>query len=399
MIKNHTEVDVFLGVDVGKGEHHAVALDRTGTKLYDKALPNDEAKMKAVIDKLTAHGTVLFVVDQPATIGALPVAVAQVAGVTVGYLPGLAMRRIADLHPGEAKTDARDAYIIAEAARTMPHTLRSIEVADEQVAELAMLCGFDDDLAKQVTATSNRLRGLLTQIHPALERVLGPRLDHPAVLDLIATWPTPAALRTAGRKRVATRLKKLAPRMYDRLATEIFTALDAQTVVVVGTRAAAVVLPQLAGMLADLRTSRDTLHAQVEALVEAHPLHQVLSSIPAVGIRTEARILTEVVGKDFATAGHLASYAGLSPVTWRSGSSIRGDHSSRRGNKILKRALFLSAFAALKDPLSRAYYDRKRAQGKKHNQALIALARRRCDVIYAMLRDGTLYDAKARAAA
>lgn len=399
MITNHSEVDVFLGVDVGKGEHHAVALDREGKRLYDKLLPNDEAKMRAVIDQLTAHGTVLFVVDQPATIGALPVAVAQAVGVTVGYLPGLAMRRIADLHPGEAKTDARDAAIIAEAARTMPHTLRSIEVADEQVAELSMLCGFDDDLAKQVTATSNRLRGLLTQIHPALERVLGPRLDHPAVLDLLRTWPTPAQLRAAGPKRVATRLKKLAPRMHDRLAGEIFTALDAQTVVVVGTNAAAVVLPQLAGMLADLRTSRDTLHAQVESIVEAHPLHQVLSSIPAVGIRTEARILTEVVGKDFATAGHLASYAGLSPVTWRSGSSIRGDHSSRRGNKILKRALFLSAFAALKDPLSRAYYDRKRAQGKKHNQALIALARRRCDVIYAMLRDGTLYETKTPAAA
>ncbi|MGW9550214.1 IS110 family transposase [Citricoccus zhacaiensis] len=399
VIKNHTEVEVFLGVDVGKGEHHAVALDRAGKKLYDKALPNDETKMRAVIDQLTAHGTVLFVVDQPATIGALPVAVAQAAGVTVGYLPGLAMRRIADLHPGEAKTDARDAAIIAEAARTMPHTLRSIEVADEQVAELSMLCGFDDDLAKQVTATSNRLRGLLTQIHPGLERVLGPRLDHPAVLELIRTWPTPATLRAAGRKRVATRLKKLAPRMYDRLTGDIFDALDQQTVVVVGTNAAAVVLPQLAGMLADLRASRDTLHTQVEAIVEAHPLHQVLSSIPAVGIRTEARILTEVVGKDFATAGHLASYAGLSPVTWRSGTSIRGDHSSRRGNKILKRALFLSAFAALKDPLSRAYYDRKRAQGKKHNQALIALARRRCDVIYAMLRDGTLYEAKTPAAA
>ena len=399
MIKNHTEVEVFLGVDVGKGEHHAVALDRAGKKLYDKALPNDETKMRAVIDQLTAHGTMLFVVDQPATIGALPVAVAQAAGVTVGYLPGLAMRRIADLHPGEAKTDARDAAIIAEAARTMPHTPRSIEVADEQVAELSMLCGFDDDLAKQVTATSNRLRGLLTQIHPGLERVLGPRLDHPAVLELIRTWPTPATLRAAGRKRVATRLKKLAPRMYDRLTGDIFDALDQQTVVVVGTNAAAVVLPQLAGMLADLRASRDTLHTQVEAIVEAHPLHQVLSSIPAVGIRTEAQILTEVVGKDFATAGHLASYAGLSPVTWRSGTSIRGDHSSRRGNKILKRALFLSAFAALKDPLSRAYYDRKRAQGKKHNQALIALARRRCDVIYAMLRDGTLYEAKTPAAA
>lgn len=69
------------------------------------------------------------------------------------------MRRIAYLHAGEAKTDARDAAIIADAARCMPHTLRSLKLADQQVAELTMLCGFDNDLVAQTNQTSNRLRG------------------------------------------------------------------------------------------------------------------------------------------------------------------------------------------------------------------------------------------------
>ena len=105
MIENYDSVDVFVGVDVGKGEHHAVALNEAGKVIFGKALPNDEAKMRTVLQKLKQHGTVLVVVDQPATIGALPIAVAQAEGVLVGYLPGLAMRRIADLHAGEAKTD------------------------------------------------------------------------------------------------------------------------------------------------------------------------------------------------------------------------------------------------------------------------------------------------------
>lgn len=66
-------------------------------------------------------------------------------GIHIAYLPGLTIRRVADLHPGEAKTDARDAFIIAETARTMPHTLHSITVAEKTTAELSMLCGFDDD--------------------------------------------------------------------------------------------------------------------------------------------------------------------------------------------------------------------------------------------------------------
>jgi hypothetical protein len=130
---------------------------------------------------------------------------------------------------------------------------------------------------------------------------------------------------------------------------------------------------------------------EVERLVLAHPLHPVLTSMPGVGVRTAARLLGDVATRVFASAAHLAAYAGLAPVTRRSGSSIRGELPSRRGNKQLKRAMFLSAFAALRDPILRAYYTRKISQGKRHNQALIALARRRCDVLFAMLRDGTLY--------
>jgi len=391
-IARYEEAGVFIGLDVGKGEHHAVAVDRSGNRLFDKPLPNDEGKLREMLVSLAEHGPVLLVVDQPATIGALPVAVAQAVGALVGYLPGLAMRRIADLHPGEAKTDARDALIIAETARTLPHTLRSIQVADAQVAELTMLCGFDDELAGQITQVSNRLRGLLTQIHPALERTLGPRLDHPAILDLLRRYRSPEALRQAGPKRLAARLLQRAPRKGGDWAVEITQALTEQTVIVAGTSAAAHVIPRLAEQLKALHRQRDEIADEVEAIVETHPLHPVLTSMPGVGVKTAARLLTEVASKHFPTAGHLAAYAGLAPVTRRSGSSIRGEHASRRGNKILKRAMFLSAFAALRDPANRAYYDRKIAQGKRHNQALIALARRRSDVLFAMLRDGTLYD-------
>ena len=75
----------------------------------------------------------------------------------------------------------------------------------------------------------------------------------------------------------------------------------------------------------------------------------------------------------------------------RSGSSIKVETRSQRGNHALKSALFLSAFASLHDPTCRDYNDRKRAQGKRHNAALICLARRRVDVIFAMLRDRKPY--------
>ena len=388
----HGEYGVFLGLDVGKGEHHAVGLAPDGKRLHDAPLPNTEAKLRGLFDKLARHGRLLVVVDQPASIGALPVTVARACGHEVAYLPGLAMRRIADLHPGTAKTDARDAYVIADAARTLPHTLRRVNAADDALAELEMLVGYDDDLAGEATRLSNRIRGLLTQIHPALERVLGPKITHPAVLELLFRCGGPTGLRKAGRAKLAEIAKPRAPRIAGRLVDAILAALDEQTVVVPGTQAAETILPRLADSLGDVLRHRDQIATEVEGMLDAHPLARVLTSMPGIGVRTGARILLEVGDiTAFATPGHLAAYAGLAPVTRRSGSSIRGEHPPKGGNKHLKRAFFLAAFAALADPASRAYYDRKRAEGKKHNAALICLARRRIDVLHAMLRTKTTY--------
>jgi len=158
---------VFCGLDVGKSDHHAVALDPSGRRLADRPLPNDEAALRSLFLELQTHGPVLAVVDQVAAIGALAVAVARSLGIDVGYLPGLTMRRLADLHPGEAKTDARDAFVIADAARALPHTLRRVATDQETLAELTILSGYDEDLAGEVNRLANRLADGLARPLPA----------------------------------------------------------------------------------------------------------------------------------------------------------------------------------------------------------------------------------------
>ena len=205
-----------------------------------------------------------MVVDQPATIGALAVAVAQDMGTAVGYLPGLSMRRIADLTPGSAKTDAKDAAVIAGAARTMPHTLRAVSASDEEAAALSMLTGFDLDLARQVNQTEGRIRGQsFTQTPPR------PRAGAGALAGRttpswrpVAAWPTPAKLKSAGKARTGARLKVRGCRRHATWAGQIVSALELQSVTVAGTNAAATVLPHLVRQLITLHSQRADVAAQ-----------------------------------------------------------------------------------------------------------------------------------------
>ncbi|KSU65509.1 hypothetical protein AS038_11465 [Arthrobacter sp. NIO-1057] len=80
----------------------------------------------------------------------------------MAYLPGISMRRIADMYPGTAKTQERDAFIIADTARNLPHTLHSILTSDKDKAALGKLTDFELDRDRQIMQTSNRIRGLFT---------------------------------------------------------------------------------------------------------------------------------------------------------------------------------------------------------------------------------------------
>ncbi len=114
--------------------------------------------------------------------------------------------------------------------------------------------------------------------------------------------------------------------------------------------------------------------------------------MPGLGPLFTAEFRSEVgdVGR-FASADALAAAAGLVPVTRQSGGSS-SQRRARRGNRALKNLLYRSAFSCtVHHAPSRAYYLKKRQEGKAHHQAVVALARRRVNVLWAMLRDGQTY--------
>lgn len=216
---------VYLGLDVGKAEHHATGLDPAGERVHDKALPQDARRCARCTTSSPREACCWSWSTSRPRSALCRWRWRARAGIDVAYLPGLAMRRIADLHPGNAKTDARDAYIIAEAARSMPHALRRVDLGDEALADLQVIVGYDDDLAKEITRVTNRICGLLTQIHPALERALGSDLHHRAVLELLARFGGPTGLRKAQRRQLIAATKPRAPREHAAIVDAVIEAL------------------------------------------------------------------------------------------------------------------------------------------------------------------------------
>ena len=88
-------------------------------------MANDEADIQALLDRAASIGTPALVVDQPGSLASL--VLSPRLGVPVAYVPGLVMRRAADLYPGEAKTDRRDAFVLADTGRTRRHQVHWLD--------------------------------------------------------------------------------------------------------------------------------------------------------------------------------------------------------------------------------------------------------------------------------
>ena len=114
------------------------------------------------------------------------------------------------------------------------------------------------------------------------------------------------------------------------------------------------------------------------------------SRCPALGPAwAEFLVITGGDLASFTTAGRLASYAGLVPVPKDSGRVTGNLRRPKRYNRRLRRVFYLAALSSIRaDGPSRRFYNRKRGERLIHSQALLALARRLVDVLWALLRDG-----------
>lgn len=206
---------------------------------------------------------------------------------------------------------------------------------------------------------------------------------------LLAHYQRPGDLRSVGVAALAALLAGHGIRNADRIAQAAVAAASTQTVDLPGQDVAAGVAGALAAEVLDLEARITQTDHTLQARFGRHPLAQVICSMPGFGFRLGAELLAaigqvELIG----SADRLAAYAGLSPVTNDSGKRTGRLRRPVRYHRALRRAMYLAALTAIRCcPQDRAYYQRKRAEGKRHVQAVICLARRRTNVLWALLRD------------
>ena len=311
-------------------------------------------------------------------------------GESVFHVPGIAVNRARDAYPGEAMSDSKDPHLIADQLRLRSGLLHEVCPRYETTAEMRVLVAHRRDLLQEQTRRAARLREVLLGVFPGLEATLD--LKREGALLAVTKVATPASARKLGTARLFRWLKARGVRKAEDLAERIVKAAKAQRCELPAAEAKAALVAEIASEMLRTRERIAELDRRLEELLTDDPAARIVQTMPGMGIVFTAEFLAEVgdLGR-FASADSLAAAAGVAPVLRASGARSY-QRRARGANKVLKRVLYRSAFNCISHhERSEAFYRKKRAEGKGHHQAVIALARRRIDVPWAMLRDGQNY--------
>lgn len=387
-----TRARAWAGVDAGKGHHWAAVVDDTGATLWSNKIDNDEAAILTALGEILALAEdVSFAIDICGTASALLLALLAAHGISAVYVPGRTVNRMAGAYRGEAKTDAKDAYVIAETSRHR-NDFTTIDVPAQLAADLALLTAHRTDLVADRVRMINRLRDVLTGVFPALERAFD-YSAHKGALVLLTGYQTPAAIRRRGHTRLTAWLANRHVRAAGTVAATAVTAAAAQQTTLPGEAVAAQIVAELARAILDLDDRVKRLETQIRDTFRGHRQAEVIESMPGIGPILGAELVVAAGDlASYADAGHLASAAGLVPVPRDSGRRTGNLHRPKRYSRRLRRVFYLSAQTSIiRDGPNRDFYLKKRSEGCKHVQAVIALARRRVAVLWALLRDDRVF--------
>ena len=151
--------------------------------------------------------------------------------------------------------------------------------------------------------------------------------------------------------------------------------------------------------LLDIQEGLKKIQEALEGLVKASSYHS-LTSIPGINIVTAAKIVSGVADiSRFSSSSKLAKFCSIAPSERSTGKKRRYEK-SKYGNKSLRSTIYFIALSHIsrtrdgrdKNPISRAYYLKKVSEGKTKKEALTCLSRRLVDIIFAVMRDRSIYD-------
>lgn len=388
---------IYAGVDIAKTDHVIGSIDDAGGEVAKPmSFKNSEAGFERCVSYLEGIAgrpedvTVAMEATGHYWMSCYAYLVSQgYAVVVLNPVHVKAVRKLKGL--SGVKSDRVDSRLIAETLRIGEYD--PTRIATDELQSLKTLTRYRQSLKEQAAETKTKAICLMDAYFPEYAGLFSDMFGA-ASRALLAKSPLPEEIARMKAPSLAKLLSAASRgRMGAEKAAQVKAAAKASVGIRLGQQSAAFEIKGYVALIGYLEEKA----ARAEKLIaeSLNAIEPLILTIPGISVATGAQIVAEIgdVAR-FKNAASVVKYAGINSGVSQSGAfEAKGSPITKVGSPYLRRALWLAAESARRfDPNLKAFYDRKRSEGKPHRVAVVATARKLCHVIYAIMRDQVPYD-------
>lgn len=385
----------IVGIDVAKRNHEVTVITTEG-QVVCKAfrIPNTCTgynRMMERLGKLTnLKSQFIFAMESTAHYWLALYTRLKKDGYQVVILNPIQTHTMREMFLRKSKTDAKDSLVIAEVIRFDRYA--ASDVPQEKLLALKELCRNRSYLMDLAGDLKRKMIALLDRVFPEYETQFE-TIFCKSSLAVLTKYPTPQKLANAHLSKLTEILwtssnghfGEWKAREMRELARNSFGVEDCEGVY-------ATLILVLLEQIRTLQEKCSMLETQIEGLLQQFPT--TLTTIPGIGPILAAVILSEIGDiSRFSSADKLAAYIGVDPAVNQSGEFVGTHvHMSKRGSPYLRRAVWMASVGAVqRDPMFKAYYEKKAAEGLRYMSIIGHVTKKMTAVIYAIMRDNKAY--------
>lgn len=390
----HKEANMalFVGIDVSKDKFDACGIGQGGDKVFSLSCSMDKKGFEKLTVPLRGRRSVLLGLESTACYHITLFSYLSARGYRVVIINPLLISNFVKLQLRKTKTDKKDALCIAQFLMLRKEALGNQAVSAD-LMELRDLARRRERLTDQVTKLKGNMKRVLSVTFPELERITG--VFAKSVLQVLSRFPSADALRKADIDTVAA---MVVPRSWGRKSRQWVELLmaTAQSSVGVASPAKELVLKQDASLLLYVEeqikeTTKFLMHLCTDRMKKDI---EILTSIKGIGENTAMNFLVEMGGDInlYENDKKLIAAAGLDPSTYQSGKYEGTSKISKRGNRHLRRVIWLMAKTTIfSNDVFKTYFYRRRREGLCYKMAVMATAHKLIRVMFSILVHQTYF--------
>ena len=384
---------IYVGIDIAKLNHFASAISSDGEVLIEPFnFTNDSDGFFTLLSKLNSFekDNVIIGLESTAHYGNNLLMFLVPKGYKVCLINPIQTATLRKNNIRKTKTDSVDTYIIAKAL--MINDYRFVTLQDLGLMQLKNLGRFRQKIVKQRTRLKIQLTSYVDQVFPEIQYFFKSGIHHKGCYALLKEAPSPEQIASMHLTHL-THLLEANSHGHFKKETAIELRVLAQKSVGNGDKSLSIQITQSIEQIELLNIQLERIESEITDIVQS--LDSVIMTIPGIGPINGGMILGEIGDiTRFSNPNKLLAFAGLDPSVYQSGNfQAKRTRMSKRGSRALRYALVNAAHNVVKNNNTfKAYYDKKRNEGRSHYNALGHCAGKLVRVIYKMLTDNVPFN-------